>query len=154
MCFCSLRSFPLYQSFVSTRRAIGFADNAVLSLLRRSFDESFHFCAFVTTGEQYTGVGYSLNSVTVRYNRQTMAADKRSWVTEAIARIKRDIVIVEEKKRRGLTKALFPTIHQQLLTTQHKNQPCTIESSEEKTELEPASCTPNTHKRHTISVQR
>lgn len=38
-------------------------------------------------------------TVTVRYNRQTMAADKRSWVTEAIARIKRDIVIVEEKKR-------------------------------------------------------
>ena len=102
MCFCSLRSFPLYQSFVSTRRAIGFADNAVLSLLRRSFDESFHFCAFVTTGEQYTGVGYSLNSVTVRYNRRTMAADKRSWVTEAIARIKRDIVIVEEKTRRRL----------------------------------------------------
>ena len=135
MCFCSLRSFPLYQSFVSTRRAIGFADNAVLSLLRRSFDESFHFCAFVTTGEQYTGVGYSLNSVTVRYNRRTMAADKRSWVTEAIARIKRDIVIVEEKKR-GLTKALFPTIHQQLLTTQQKNQPCTIESSEEKSTVE------------------
>ena len=64
-----------------------------------------------------------------------MAADKRSWVTEAIARIKRDIVIVEEKKR-GLTKALFPTIHQQLLTTQHKNQPCTIESSEEKSTVE------------------
>ena len=27
---------------------------------------------------------------------------------------------------------MFPTIHQQLLTTQQKNQPCTIESSEEK----------------------
>ena len=34
--------------------------------------------------------------------------------------------------RRGLTKALFATIHQQLLTTQQKNQPCTIESREEK----------------------
>ena len=51
---------------------------------------------------EYTTLGYSLNSVTVRYNRRTMAADKRSWVTEAIARIKRDIVIVEEKTRRRL----------------------------------------------------